>query len=1135
MHRTFVSKLLLTSALIMAPMAAQAADSVGVIGALIGSAKAKSASGERALKVGDPIYLNESITTGAGSKAQLMLNDKSTVTLNSNSNMKVNEFVYDPSKAEGSLQMSTVKGAFRFIGGALSKQQEAKIKTPVSSIGIRGSIGDGAVNGQTGATQAVFNSGDQMSMTNGNGETVTTTDVGGGFALNTPNDSPQIMTPEQVNNVVNQTSDANPNDGVGAGSGEGDPGAAGDANAGGTDSASSEGEGDSGEGDGDSGGTDSASNEGGTDGGDGGDLASFGDSDGGDGTAGGDGAAGGVAGGVDAGGVDAPDGITESASTEGTRFEVVSDLSGGNDDVFDDPEAFQRRLTQVINNILQNGGSVGDGGSFDEDEILDFLEDLEEQDNDLGLDDGGFAGTPDGTPQTAIYSGVAASSQLVDGSLKLSSLSTLSNFLRYEDDEGELFATSGDRDETFNAIDESLQPTVTTTFGLAPTLSGFHNFTQGNDVIEIPTEESPDNAQLYKVFSYGSDSGETLYYLFKQVGVVNDGDLQGLPAGDPGEEISAILGQAIDLSDDSNLNAIRGTTMAHTADIDGQNTGNLSFYAFLPELTNHFTSDQDGDGAFGGSNFTFNTDTGALALDPVTPAGLAINWQKQQFMGGNIHWETDEAGINDKYIDTVTFGKTLFDQNTTSSAIDHLFKGAVYRNGLKHNGPNESVLSLDVLATSNNLNLLYSDGHATLPRIEALVFEAEHEVDGGVTQPIYQAAFALDATVVTDLQDVATDLTDPTSGLFGYSAGLMYEYEDADATAPLGVFALQSQDIHDTQIFTDIDTMTGATSSGAIFKMEDVFGVNQPFMRLFFGTNNQTGTVAGGESVFLSDDLYASQLAEVKLFDSSSDTSANIATIDDEPQGTTRFQPDTSPVIEGGVTGFMANSKVISDVETCATCDYVSWGVWSASVDNSVYSAGMDTAINVATLVPYVSGTPTVLDWSTYTSSMDTNTAAVRGLGFVNYTGAIIGTLQDNISDDMYRYTGSFTAGIDLTNRTLNSFTGQFGDTVGHLGLYDIRFPLGTTPEPFDTNSGRFSNIEVEFVARDRFMNGTTTMAPDGQPDFQRMDGTINGALFGPQAENVAGNFAVQTDPATGVTVGTPNEIAAGVFVGARP
>jgi hypothetical protein len=51
----------------------------------------------------------------------------------------IDEFVYDPATNKGNIAATLTQGSFRYIGGKLSKQGNATLKTPVATLGIRGS------------------------------------------------------------------------------------------------------------------------------------------------------------------------------------------------------------------------------------------------------------------------------------------------------------------------------------------------------------------------------------------------------------------------------------------------------------------------------------------------------------------------------------------------------------------------------------------------------------------------------------------------------------------------------------------------------------------------------------------------------------------------------------------------------------------------------------------------------------------------------------------------------------------------------------------------------------------------------------------------------------------------------------
>jgi hypothetical protein len=123
------------------------------------------AENERILKVGADIKANERVRTAANDRAHLVFDDGSALTVGVDSDLVIDRFVYDPATQTGDLTMTTTRGAFRFVGGAISKKKEVVIHTPSADIGIRGAIGTWAI-GPDGSVTATFLYGEQMWLRN---------------------------------------------------------------------------------------------------------------------------------------------------------------------------------------------------------------------------------------------------------------------------------------------------------------------------------------------------------------------------------------------------------------------------------------------------------------------------------------------------------------------------------------------------------------------------------------------------------------------------------------------------------------------------------------------------------------------------------------------------------------------------------------------------------------------------------------------------------------------------------------------------------------------------------------------------------------------------------------------------------
>ncbi|MBI3547842.1 MAG: FecR domain-containing protein [Elusimicrobia bacterium] len=98
---------------------------------------------------GNEMWLYDDITTDANSRLQVLLQDQTVFTLGPNGKMKLDEFVYDPKTNSGKVHAEISKGVFRFVTGKVAGEDPANmsIKLPVGTIGIRGTIGFGDVQG----------------------------------------------------------------------------------------------------------------------------------------------------------------------------------------------------------------------------------------------------------------------------------------------------------------------------------------------------------------------------------------------------------------------------------------------------------------------------------------------------------------------------------------------------------------------------------------------------------------------------------------------------------------------------------------------------------------------------------------------------------------------------------------------------------------------------------------------------------------------------------------------------------------------------------------------------------------------------------------------------------------------------
>lgn len=144
----------LAAALLLAPLTAAAASvaaplNIGVASAVRGAVRAiaPGAAG-RVVETGQPVYAHDKVTTGPEGKLQILLRDQTSFTIGADSEMELDEFVFDPATNAGKVSAKIVKGAFRFVTGKVARRDPAsmQVATPVGTIGIRGTMTAGTVS-----------------------------------------------------------------------------------------------------------------------------------------------------------------------------------------------------------------------------------------------------------------------------------------------------------------------------------------------------------------------------------------------------------------------------------------------------------------------------------------------------------------------------------------------------------------------------------------------------------------------------------------------------------------------------------------------------------------------------------------------------------------------------------------------------------------------------------------------------------------------------------------------------------------------------------------------------------------------------------------------------------------------------
>ncbi len=84
------------------------------------------------------VYSNETVITGVLQETTLRFLDDTKLQVGDSATIKLDSFIYDPSKKTGTAVLTLVKGGMRFISGKMKNKRGYRIVTPSAIIGVRG-------------------------------------------------------------------------------------------------------------------------------------------------------------------------------------------------------------------------------------------------------------------------------------------------------------------------------------------------------------------------------------------------------------------------------------------------------------------------------------------------------------------------------------------------------------------------------------------------------------------------------------------------------------------------------------------------------------------------------------------------------------------------------------------------------------------------------------------------------------------------------------------------------------------------------------------------------------------------------------------------------------------------------------
>ena len=183
--------------IIPAPLLASVEQEVGVTAASNIDAMGKPpVSPARDLDTGVEVYFQEVVSTDTNGRAQLLFQDGTALTVGPNSDLVIDQYVYDPATGLGEMAIDISKGVFRLVGGKISKNNPIIFNTPSATVAIRGGMFTGTVTESHTDMVLLFG---ELKMTLPSGKTSSTTVPGTNITANLTEDRSGSLSRERVN------------------------------------------------------------------------------------------------------------------------------------------------------------------------------------------------------------------------------------------------------------------------------------------------------------------------------------------------------------------------------------------------------------------------------------------------------------------------------------------------------------------------------------------------------------------------------------------------------------------------------------------------------------------------------------------------------------------------------------------------------------------------------------------------------------------------------------------------------------------------------------------------------------------------------------------------------------------------
>jgi hypothetical protein len=136
--RAFLSVAVLLAG--VSPAFAQGELVIGRIKSTAGNVSVVRQSGTVSAQIGQPLFQNDSVRTGADGRVGITLKDETRLSLGPNSDVRIDQFLYSPGQGNLRLVMRVARGIVAYVSGRIAKlaPDAVRLETPSAILGVRG-------------------------------------------------------------------------------------------------------------------------------------------------------------------------------------------------------------------------------------------------------------------------------------------------------------------------------------------------------------------------------------------------------------------------------------------------------------------------------------------------------------------------------------------------------------------------------------------------------------------------------------------------------------------------------------------------------------------------------------------------------------------------------------------------------------------------------------------------------------------------------------------------------------------------------------------------------------------------------------------------------------------------------------